>query len=167
VARSFSGDKKQLLSILKASLSHRGTCMIDVLSPCVTFNDHEGSTKSYAYARDHEEPLGEISFVPYFEDISVEYDPGTTRAVELHDGSRLYLKKVAGDYDPTDKLAAMRLLHETASRGEFATGILYIEPDKDDFVTLLDLVDEPLATLPLDMVRPPREVLDEVMESLK
>ena len=167
VARSFSGDKKQLLTILKASLSHRGTCMIDVISPCTTFNDHEGSTKSYAYAKDHDEPLGDISFVPFFEDISIEYDPGTTKQVELHDGSKLYLKKVAEDYDPADKLAAVKLLHETARRGEFATGILYIEPDKDDFVSLLNLVDEPLATLPLERVRPPRAALDEVMESLR
>jgi 2-oxoglutarate ferredoxin oxidoreductase subunit beta len=167
VARSFSGDKKQLLSILKASLSHRGTCMIDVISPCVTFNDHEGSTKSYAYAKDHDEPLGEVSFVPYFDDIHVEYEPGTTKAVELHDGSKLYLKKVAEDYDPTNKMNAVRLIHETAARGEFATGILYIEPEKKDFVSLLNLVDEPLATLPLDRVRPGREVLDEIMESLK
>ena len=134
VARSFSGDKKQLLSILKAALSHRGTCMIDVLSPCVTFNDHEGSTKSYAYVKDHDEPLGEVSFVPYFEDISIEYEPGTTTEVKLHDGSKLYLKKVAEDYNPTDKHAALRLLHETDKRGEFATGILYVEPDKQDFV---------------------------------
>jgi 2-oxoglutarate ferredoxin oxidoreductase subunit beta len=167
VARSFSGDKKQLLAILKASLSHRGTCMIDVLSPCVTFNDHEGSTKSYAYARDHEEPLGEVSFVPFFEDISIEYEPGTTKEVTMHDGSRLYLKKVAESYDPTDKLAAMRLLHETSVRGEFATGVIYIEPDKDDFLTMLNLVDEPLATLPVERVRPGRQALDEVMESLK
>ena len=167
VARSFSGDKKQLLSILKASLSHRGTCMIDVISPCVTFNDHEGSTKSYAYAKDHDEPLGEVSFVPFFEDITVEYDAGSTTAVQMHDGSKLYLKKVAEDYDPTDKLAATRLLHETARRGEFATGVLYVEPDKDDFLTLLNIVDEPLATLPLERVRPGREALDEIMESLR
>jgi 2-oxoglutarate ferredoxin oxidoreductase subunit beta len=167
VARSFSGDKKQLLSILKASLSHRGTCMIDVISPCVTFNDHEGSTKSYAYAKDHDEPLGEVSFVPFFEDIAVEYEPGTTTAVQMHDGSKLYLKKVAEDYDPTDKLAASRLLHETARRGEFATGVLYIEPDKDDFLSLLNVVDEPLASLPLERVRPSREALDEIMESLR
>jgi 2-oxoglutarate/2-oxoacid ferredoxin oxidoreductase subunit beta len=164
VARSFSGDKKQLLSILKASLSHRGTAMIDVISPCVTFNDHEGSTKSYAYAKDHDEALGEVSFVPFFEDISVDYDAGTTTAVTMHDGSKLYLKKVADDYNPTDKLAAMRLMHETAERGEFATGILYIEPDKDDLITQLNLVDEPLASLPLDRIRPGRDVLDEVME---
>jgi 2-oxoglutarate ferredoxin oxidoreductase subunit beta len=167
VARSFSGDKKQLLSILKASLSHRGTCMIDVLSPCVTFNDHEGSTKSYAYAKDHEEPLGEVNFVPFFEDIAIEYEPGTTKEVKMHDGSRLYLKKVAEDYDPMDKMAAIRLLHETARRGEFATGILYVEPDKEDFLTMLNIVDEPLATLPLERVRPGKVVLDEVMDSLR
>ncbi len=167
VARSFSGDKKQLLSILKASLSHRGTSMIDVLSPCVTFNDHDGSTKSYAYVKDHDEPLGEVSFVPFFEDISVEYDPGTSREVTLHDGSRLYLKKVAEDYDPTDRIAAMRLLHETSRRGEFATGVLYIEPDRDDFIELLNLVDEPLATLPLERTRPDRAALDEINESLR
>jgi 2-oxoglutarate/2-oxoacid ferredoxin oxidoreductase subunit beta len=167
VARSFSGDKKQLLSILKASLSHRGTCLIDVLSPCVTFNDHEGSTKSYAYVKDHDEPLGEVSFVPFFADITIEYDAGTTKEVELHDGSKLYLKKVAEDYDPTDKLAAMRLIHETSERGEFATGVLYIEPAKEDFLRLLNIVDEPLATLPIERVRPGRHVLDEVMESLK
>jgi 2-oxoglutarate ferredoxin oxidoreductase subunit beta len=167
VARSFSGDKKQLLSILKASLGHRGTCMIDVISPCVTFNDHEGSTKSYAYAKEHDEVLGDISFVPYFEDISIEYDPGTTTQVTLHDGSKLYLKKVAENYDPTDKLAAISLLHETSRRGEFATGVLYVEPDKDDFVTLLNLVDEPLSTLPLTRVRPGPEVLEQLMESLR
>jgi 2-oxoglutarate ferredoxin oxidoreductase subunit beta len=164
VARSFSGDKRQLLAILKASLAHRGTSMIDVISPCVTFNDHEGSTKSYAYAKDHDEPAGDVNFVPFFEDISVDYDPGSTTAVTMHDGSKLYLKKVAEDYNPTDKLSAIRLLHETAARGEFATGIIYIEPDKDDFITQLNLVDEPLAFLPIDKIRPGREVLDAVME---
>jgi 2-oxoglutarate/2-oxoacid ferredoxin oxidoreductase subunit beta len=167
VARSFSGDKRQLLSILKAALGHRGTCMIDVISPCVTFNDHEGSTKSYAYAKEHDEVLGEISFVPFFDDISIDYDPGTTTLVTLHDGSKLYLKKVADEYDPTDKLAAISLLHETARRGEFATGVLYVEPAKDDFVTLLNLVDEPLSTLPLNKVRPGPEVLQQLMESLR
>jgi 2-oxoglutarate ferredoxin oxidoreductase subunit beta len=165
VARSFSGDKKQLLAILKASLAHRGTAMIDVISPCVTFNDHEGSTKSYAYAKDHDEPSGEVNFVPFFEDISVDYDPGTTTAVTMHDGSKLFLKKVAEDYNPTDKLAAVRLLHETRVRGEFATGVLYVEPDKEDLIAQLNLVDEALATLPLSMIRPGREVLDEVMEA--
>jgi 2-oxoglutarate ferredoxin oxidoreductase subunit beta len=167
VARSFSGDKKQLLSILKTAIAHRGTSMIDVISPCVTFNDHEGSTKSYSYVKDHDEPLGEISFIPYFEDINVEYDPGSTMAVRMHDGSKLLLRKVAEDYQPSDKLSALRLLHETARRGEFATGILYIEPDKDDFIGTLNLVDEPLAFLPQARTRPPKAVLDELMESLR
>jgi 2-oxoglutarate ferredoxin oxidoreductase subunit beta len=167
VARSFSGDKKQLLAILKAAMSHRGTCMIDVISPCVTFNDHEGSTKSYAYVKDHEEPVGDINFVPFFEDISVEYEPGTTTEVKMHDGSRLYLKKLAEDYDPTDKGSALRMLREAGHRNEYATGILYIEPEKYDFTSLLNLVDEPLSTLPLERVRPGREVLDAVMESLR
>src|SRR5512144_2702026 len=104
VARSFSGDKKQLSAILKAAVAHRGTAMIDVLSPCVTFNDHEGSTKSYSYVKEHDEVLGEISFVPFFDDIAVEYEPGTTKEVVLHDGSRLYLKKIEADYDPTDRV---------------------------------------------------------------
>src|SRR5215471_11526614 len=164
VARSFSGDKKQLLAILKAAIAHRGTAMIDVLSPCVTFNDHEGSTKSYAYVKEHDEPSGEVNFVPFFEDITVEYDAGTTTAVTMHDGSKLYLKKVAEDYNPTDKLAAMRLMHETHSRGEFATGVLYIEPDKDDLLSQLNLVDTPLAFLPPEVVKPGRDVLEAVME---
>jgi 2-oxoglutarate ferredoxin oxidoreductase subunit beta len=167
VARSFSGDKKQLLAILKAALSHRGTAMIDVISPCVTFNDHEGSTKSYAYVKEHDEPLGEVSFVPFFEDISVEYDPGTTTEVKMHDGSRLLLKKLEADYNPTDKMQALHVLHETLRRGEFATGVIYVEPDRDDFLTQLNLVDTPLAALPIEQTRPPKAVLDEVMESLR
>src|SRR6187401_3840224 len=95
VARSFSGDKKQLLSVLKAAISHRGTSMIDVISPCVTFNDHEGSTKSYAYVKDHDDPMSEVIVVPYFDDISVEYDPGTSTQVTLHNGSKVILSKMA------------------------------------------------------------------------
>jgi 2-oxoglutarate ferredoxin oxidoreductase subunit beta len=167
VARSFSGDKKQLLSVLKAAIAHRGTSMIDVISPCVTFNDHEGSTKSYSYVKDHDEPLGEISFVPFFEDISVEYEPGTTTSVKMHDGSLLNLRKLSDDYNPSDKVAALRLLHETARRGEFATGVIYIEPDKDDFVDILNLVDQPLSSLTMAQTRPPKAALDAIMESLR
>jgi 2-oxoglutarate ferredoxin oxidoreductase subunit beta len=166
VARSFSGDKKQLMAVLQAAISHKGTSMIDVISPCVTFNDHEGSTKSYAYVREHDEPMGEISFVPFFEDINIEYDAGTTTSVKMHDGSNLMLRKVAEDYNPTDKMAALKLLHETSRRGEFATGVIYIEPDKEDFVDLLNLVDEPLAFLPQDRIRPSKAVLDEIMAEL-
>jgi len=167
VARSFSGDPKQLKAILKAALSHRGTCMIDVLSPCVTFNDHDGSTKSYSYAKDHEEPLADLSFVPFFEDINIDYDPGTTTAVTLHNGSKLLLSKLTADYNPTDKHRALSLLRETAARDEFATGILYVEPDKQDFIELLGLVDEPLASLDTARVRPGKAALDEIMESFR
>src|SRR5687768_6463053 len=167
VARSFSGDPKQLKAILKAAISHRGTCMIDVISPCVTFNDQEGSTKSYAYVKDHDEPVGEVTFVPFFEDITVEYEPGSTTTVTMHDGSHLFLKKVAEDYNPTDKMAALRLIRESEARGEFATGILYIEPEKRDLTTLMNLVDEPLATLPPEQTRPGKAVLDELMAALK
>ncbi len=167
VARSFSGDKKQLLALLKAALAHRGTVLLDVISPCVTFNDHEGSTKSYSYVKDHDDPLEELSFVPFFEDIAVDYEPGSTQEVTLHDGSRLYLKKLEQQYDPTDKIEALRTLHETTRRGEIPTGLIYIEPDKDDFLELLNVVDEPLASLPLEKVRPPKEALEEIMESLR
>jgi 2-oxoglutarate ferredoxin oxidoreductase subunit beta len=167
VARSFSGDPKQLKAILKAALSHRGTAMLDILSPCVTFNDHEGSTKSYAYVKDHEEPLGDVSFVPYFDDITIDYDAGTTTAVTLHNGSKLYLTKIDEDYNPTDRVRALNLLHETARRGEYATGILYVEPDKQDFLELLGLVDEPLASLDESRTRPPKRALDEIMASFR
>ncbi len=167
VARSFSGDKKQLLSILKAAIAHRGTCMIDVISPCVTFNDHEGSTKSYAYVKEHDETLGEVSFVPFFEDLSVEYEPGSTTNVKMHDGSNVYLRKIAEDYNPTDKAAATRLLHETSARGEFATGIIYIQPDQENFVDAMNLIDTPLSLLGQELTRPPKSVLDELMGKLK
>ncbi len=167
VARSFSGDKKQLTAILKAALSHRGTAMVDVLSPCVTFNDHEGSTKSYAYVKSHDDPLEELDFVPFFEDITIEYEPGTTQEVTMHDGSRLYLRKLDESYNPTEKIQALRVLHETHARGEFATGLIYVDPMADDFLTSLNLVDEPLATLPERRVRPPQSVLDEVMDDLR
>jgi len=167
VARSFSGDKKQLLSLMKAAISHRGTAMLDVLSPCVTFNDHDGSTKSYSYVKDHDEPLEEISFVPFFEDISVDYPPGTTQVVTMHDGSTLLLKKVEPDYNPTSKVAALRVLQETSARGEFATGLIYVEPGRGDFLTLLNLVEEPLATLPLETVRPSRDAFEQIMDGLR
>src|SRR5471032_875890 len=167
VGRSFSGDKKQLHSMLKAAISHRGTVMLDVISPCVTFNDHEGSTKSYAYAKEHDDPVEDVTFVPFFEDIAVDYEPGSSQEVTMHDGSKLYLKKLEEAYDTTDKINAMRRLHETARRGEFATGLIYIEPDRDDFLTQLNVVDEPLASLPLSRTRPGPEALEEIMEGLR
>jgi 2-oxoglutarate ferredoxin oxidoreductase subunit beta len=166
VARSFSGDKRQLLALLKGALAHRGTSMLDVISPCVTFNDHEGSTKSYSYVKDHDEPLADVSFVPYFEDISVDYDPGTTMDIAMHDGSHILLRKLEESYDPTNKIDALRLLTESHDRGEIITGLFYVNTKQENFLTLLNVVDEPLATLPESKVRPPKEVLDEVMQGL-
>ncbi|MGH9449159.1 MAG: 2-oxoacid:ferredoxin oxidoreductase subunit beta [Terriglobia bacterium] len=167
VARSFSGDKKQLLALLKGAIAHRGTSMLDVISPCVTFNDHEGSTKSYAYVKEHEEAIADISFVPFFEDIAVDYDPGTTKDVVLHDGSHLILKKLDRDYDPSDKMEALRALDASQREGEVLTGLLYVEAGRRDFIDLLNLVEEPLATLPEARVRPPQAVLDQVMDELR
>lgn len=167
VARSFSGDKRQLQALLKAAIAHKGLCVIDVISPCVTFNDHEGSTKSYAYMRDHDEPLHSLDFVPAFDDISVEIPEGQAREVTLHDGSRLVLKKLGHDYDPTDKLRAVATLHEAAARGQVLTGLIYVDPARPTLIDLLNLVDEPLATLGLERVRPPREALDQIMEELR
>jgi 2-oxoglutarate ferredoxin oxidoreductase subunit beta len=167
VARSFSGDKKQLLALLEGALAHRGTVMLDVISPCVTFNDHEGSTKSYSYVKDHDEPLADVSFVPFFEDITVEYDPGTTTDITLHDGSHMLLKKLSIDYDPTNKVEALRVLTEAHDKNEVVTGLFYVNTERESFIDLLNLVDEPLATLPEPRVRPPKSVLDEVMEELR
>ncbi len=167
VGRSFSGDKRQLLSMLKAAIAHEGTVMLDVISPCVTFNDHEGSTKSYKYVKDHEEPLQEVDFVPAFEDISVDYDPGTTVEVAMHDGSRLRLRKLEEDYDPTNRIAAVSRLTEAHEKGEVLTGVFYVNPQAPTFLDLLNMTDEPLATLPESSVRPGREVLEEVMEELR
>ncbi len=167
VARSFSGDKKQLGALLRAAISHRGTVMLDVISPCVTFNDHEGSTKSYSYMRDHEEPLHDIDFVPYFQDIEVEIDPGATRDVILHDGSHLRLKKLAEDYNPSNKMEALRVLDEAARSGEVVTGLLYLDTSREDFIQLLNLAEEPLAHLPESKTRPPESALLEIMEELR
>jgi 2-oxoglutarate/2-oxoacid ferredoxin oxidoreductase subunit beta len=167
VGRSFSGDKRQLHAMLKAAIAHQGTVMLDVVSPCVTFNDHEGSTKSYKYMKDHDEPLHEMDFVPAFQDINVDYDPGTTMNVTMHDGSQLRLRKLEEDYDPTDKIGAVKRMMEAHEKNEVLTGVLYLDTKAPSFIEMLNVIDEPLATLPENIVRPGREVLDEVMEQLR
>ena len=167
VGRSFSGDKKQLHSMLKAAIAHRGTVMLDVVSPCVTFNDHEGSTKSYKYMKDHEEPIQDISFIPKFEEINVDYDAGATVQVTMHDGSHLRLHKIEEDYDPTDRIRAISRLHEAHENNEVLTGIFYVNTKVPTFMDMLNVTEEPLATLPESVVRPGREVLEQVMEELR
>jgi 2-oxoglutarate ferredoxin oxidoreductase subunit beta len=167
VARSFSGDKKQLQAILKAAIAHKGLSVIDVISPCVTFNDHLGSTKSYSYMKDHEQALHELDFVPSYQDISVDIPEGAVQDVTLHDGSRLRIRKVDRDYDPTNRIAAATLLEAAEQKGEVLTGVLYVNTGKPTFLEMLNLADEPLALLPESKIRPSRQVLEELMEQLR
>jgi 2-oxoglutarate ferredoxin oxidoreductase subunit beta len=167
VARSFSGDKKQLLSMLKAAIAHKGTVLLDVISPCVTFNDHEGSTKSYKFMQENDEPINEIGFVASFDEIEVDYDSGEIYEVEMHDGSNLRLRKLLEDYDPTDKANAVRTLMEAQEKDEILTGIFYIDTEKPTFIDQLNVVDEPLATLPESVTRPPKAALDALMATLR
>ena len=167
VGRSFSGDKKQLLSMLKAAIAHQGTVMLDVISPCVTFNDHEGSTKSYKFLQENDEPINEIGFVASFDDIEVDYDSGAVYDVEMHDGSQLHLRKLLEDYDPTDKANAVRTLMEAHDKDEVLTGVFYIDTQKPTFIDQLNVVDEPLATLPETLTRPPKSALDSLMANLQ
>jgi 2-oxoglutarate ferredoxin oxidoreductase subunit beta len=167
VARSFSGDKKQLQTLLKAAIAHNGLSVIDVVSPCVTFNDHEGSTKSYSYMKDHEEVLHELDFVPAYDEITVEIPEGEVRDVELHDGSHLRIRKLNRNYNPTQKLAALAAIEDAEKKGEVLTGVLYVNTEKPNFLEMLHLAEEPLATLPEAKVRPTNQALDEIMEELR
>src|SRR5690242_9364601 len=167
VARSFSGDKKQLQAILKAAIVHKGLAVIDVISPCVTFNDHEGSTKSYSYMKDHEEPLQELDFVPAYEEIDLEMEEGEAMDVQLHDGSHLRLRKLDRDYDPHSKIGALTALEKAEADNEVLTGLLYVNTEKPTFLEMLNMVEEPLATLPESRVRPQKAALDEIMEELR
>jgi len=167
VGRSFSGDKKQLLSMLKAAIAHQGTVMLDVISPCVTFNDHEGSTKSYKFLQENDEPINEIGFIASFDDIEVDYDSGQVYNVEMHDGSQLRLRKLLEDYDPTDKANAVRTLMEAHAKDEILTGVFYIDAQKETFTDQLNLIDEPLATLPESLARPPKQALESLMANLE
>jgi 2-oxoglutarate/2-oxoacid ferredoxin oxidoreductase subunit beta len=165
VARSFAGDAKQVESLLKAALSHRGIAVLDIISPCVTFNNHDTSTKSYGFGKEHQISLQELNFVPSYEQIEIdEYDDETE--VQLHDGSWIVLKKLDADYDPTDRMAAYKLLEETRINQKFLTGLFYIDESQPDMTELLNLVDEPLAYLPEERTRPSREQLDEIMAAL-
>jgi len=126
VARSFSGDKKQLQAIMKTAIAHKGLSVIDVISPCVTFNDHQGSTKSYGYMREHEAVLHELDFVPFFQEIDVDIPEGVVMEVEMHDGSHLRIRKLERTYDPTNRLAAGAILEEAEAKGEVGMSAAYI-----------------------------------------
>lgn len=166
VARSFAGDAKQVRELIKAAMRYRGTAVLDIISPCVTFNNHEDSTKSYPYGKEHEEQLHDITFIPEREEIVVEYEPGTARLVELHDGSVIQLRKLDSDYDVRDRAAALAMLQEAQERQEFVTGLLYIDESRPTLHDLQHLPETPLAHLPESCLRPPREALTKIMAEL-
>ena len=166
VARGFAGDPKQMVNILKAAIAHDGLCVIDVISPCTTFNNHEGSTKGYQYSKEHQELLHQIGFVPSYEQIEVDYAPGEVKEVTMHDGSRIILKKLEEDYDPSDAIQALTRLHRAVTDGQMLTGMVYLRPEKKSFVNLLNVPEKPLSQMEESVLKPPREALDKIMKEL-
>lgn len=165
VARSFSGDGKQLVPLLQAAFSHRGTAILDVISPCVTFNDHVGSTKSYAYIKEHEFALHSPDYIPGSKEIVVDYEPGTVQDVEFQDGSHVLLRKLDIDHDVTDSVGALRVIHETRDRGELVTGLLYVNTKAEDLCTRERLPNLPLARLKENDLRISREDWSNLMQA--
>src|SRR3954468_3132606 len=167
VARSFAGDKKQMIPLLKAALKHPGLSVLDIISPCVTFNDFPTSTKSWDWARSHEEPLHEIGLVRQLPEISVEQKEGETTRVQMHDGTWIVLRALRHDeHKVTDRGSALNLLIESQDRDEFLTGLIYVAPNRPDFVSMQQMTDTPLALLPDEQLRPSRETLAEIMETI-
>ncbi len=167
VARSFSGDKAQLIPILKAAIRHKGFALVDVISPCVTFNDHEASTKSYRYTREQNRPVVEADFVPLRSAISADYAEGEVREVAMHDGGIVRFRKVPDDFDPTRRDVVHRYLRERQDAREVPTGLLFVEPAAGDMHDVLGTVDPPLVDLPFDDLCPGAAELDELMDEFR
>jgi 2-oxoglutarate ferredoxin oxidoreductase subunit beta len=167
VARSFSGDKTQLVPIIKAAIEHRGAAFIDVISPCVAFNNHAGSTKSFDYVREHNEAVNRLDFITARAPITVDYQPGSVEIVEQHDGSKLALRKLAADYDVHDRPAAMNFLQQHAAKGQIVTGLLFVEKEAEDLHGHLGTVDRPLNTLAEKELCPGSAALDKINQSLR
>lgn len=162
VARSFAGDAKQIDALMQAALSHRGMAVLDIVSPCVTFNNHDTSTKSYGWGKDNEIPIHELNYIPKYEEIEIdEYDDELE--VQLHDGSYIVLKKLEEDYDPTDKMQAIQTLEAARQDQKMLTGLFYVDESKPDMMEMLNMVEEPLSSLPEERMRPTREALAAVM----
>ncbi len=164
IARSFSGDKQQLVPLVKGALAHKGFALIDIISPCVTFNDHEGSTKSYAHTRQFYHHVIDVDFVPPAEEIKVAYDEGSAMPVELHDGSKIVFRKVDRDYDPTSRAAAFSFLRDSVNAGEIITGLLYIDEETGDMHDLSGSVDTPLSKIPYEELNPGKDSLEKLMD---
>jgi 2-oxoglutarate/2-oxoacid ferredoxin oxidoreductase subunit beta len=167
VARSFSGDKAQLTPLIKAAIEHRGAAFLDVISPCVAFNNHAGSTKSFDYVREHNEAVNRLDFITGRATIKVDYAPGTVELVEQHDGTTLALRKIDSEYDVHDRVAAMSFLQEHAAKGQIVTGLLYVAPEAEDLHGHLNTVDAPLNTLGERELCPGSAALDKINASLR
>ena len=167
VARSFSGDKAQLVPLIKGAMAHGGAAFIDVISPCVTFNNHGGSTKSYDYVRQHNEAVSRIDFMVPGKEITADYPAGSVVEVEQHDGTSLRLRKLHADYDPTDRFAAMAYMQSRAALGEIVTGLLYIDPLATDLHMALSTIASPLNTLDAKQLNPGKAALDKINASLR
>ena len=167
VARGFSGDKQQLVPLIKAALAHRGAAVLDVISPCVAFNNHPGSTKSYDYVREHNEAVNRLDLMPPRAEIAVEYADGETVEITQHDGGTLRLHKLHADYDPHDRVGAMNYLHAHQARGEVVTGLLYVDPEARDLHAHLETVDAPLNTLGEAELCPGAAVLGKINAGLR
>ena len=162
VARSFSGDRKQLAPLIQGALAHKGSAILDILSPCVTFNNHEGSTKSLKYIKGHLDPLHEIGFILPFENIEVDYKEGTDQEVTLHDGSRITRHKLGKNYDPSNKQQSLMALHAAVAEGKFMTGLIYYDSDRAEFAEGMNLCETPLSELGQDVLQPSQEQLDQI-----
>mgnify|MGYP000944424494 CR=1 FL=1 len=167
VARSFSGDKDQLVPLIKAAIEHRGAAFIDVISPCVAFNNHEGSTKSYDYVREHNAAVNRIDFIAHKEEITASYAPGTVTDVVQHDGTILRLRKLHKDYDASDRIHAMNYLEEHKAKGEVVTGLLYVDPDPVELHRHLNTIERPLNTLGEAELCPGAAALAKINASLR
>ena len=166
VARSFAGDAKQVRALLKAAMSYNGTAMLDIISPCVTFNNAPSSTKSYPFGKKNKEPVHDIHFVPSFEEITVNYEPGTDMEVNMHDGSTVILRKLGEGYDPTNRFEAMRVLEDAKQNQRLVTGLLYFDESRQTLNDVLNLPDEPLVKLTEEELIPSREKFDMMMAEL-
>jgi len=167
VARSFSGDKAQLVPLIEAALAHQGAAFIDVISPCVAFNNHAGSTKSYDYVREHNEAVNRIDFMPYREEINTDYAPGSVQEVVQHDGSVLRLRKLHAEYDPNNRIGAMNYLQEHQAKGEVVTGLLFVDPEPEDLHAYSNTVQAPLNTLGVNELCPKSAALEKINASLR
>ena len=167
IGRSFSGDKAQLVPLIKGAIAHRGPAFLDVISPCVAFNNHPGSTKSYEYVREHNEAVNRLDIIPMRSSIMVEYLPGESVVVEQHDGTRLRLHKLEDDYDPGNRIAASNYLQQHHALGEVVTGLLYVDPDSSDLHGHLHTASKPLNQMEASALSPGRAVLDTINAGLR